>query len=77
MITTEKKLDEMDYKILELLFEGKTAVQIGKAIFKSSRTVEGRLRKVRDRFNCKNNVQLAAKFNTTQLSENTENSDNT
>lgn len=71
------ELSTLDKEIIKHLFEGKTAVEIGKEIFKSSRTVEGRLQKLRDRFNCKNNVQLAIKINTTQLSENTETSSNT
>lgn len=63
MITTAKALDKKDKEILNLLFEGKTAKEIGKAVFVSSRTVEGRLKKIRDYYDCKNNVQLAAKIN--------------
>jgi DNA-binding NarL/FixJ family response regulator len=63
MITTVKELDEIDKKILILLTEGKTAKQIGKAVFKSSRTVEGRLKRIRDAYDCKNTLQLIAKLN--------------
>lgn len=63
MTVATNPLDELDRKILCLLFEGKTAKQIGESVFISSRTVEGRLKKIRDLYDCKNNVQLAAKFN--------------
>ena len=62
-------IDQKDKEILKYLFQGKTAKEIGKLVFMSSRTVEGRLMKIRFHYDCRNNVQLAAK-----LSESTENS---
>lgn len=71
--SVKKEPDERDKKILYLLFQGKTAKQIGNEIFISSRTVENRLRVLRENYECRNNVQLTYKL-LIDISENTENS---
>lgn len=57
MITT-KKLDETDRKILKLYCTGIGLKEIGKRIFISHYTVEGRIKRMKERFCCDNIAQL-------------------
>lgn len=42
MITTEKKLDETDWKIIDLAGKGKTAKEIARELNKSVKTIAAR-----------------------------------
>lgn len=48
----------MNEKILELIRQGKTSKEIGKELFMSPRTVEKRLAKMREQYDCKKTIQL-------------------
>lgn len=51
----------MNDKILELIRQGKTSKEIGKILFMSPRTVEKRLAKLREQYDCKRTIQLLEK----------------
>lgn len=48
----------MNDKILDLIRQGKTSKEIGKILFMSPRTVEKRLAKMREKYDCKKTIQL-------------------
>ncbi len=56
-----KPPDTIDKKILSLWNEGKTAREIGKEINLSRRTIESRLARMRQNYDCKNNRELLRK----------------
>lgn len=62
MITTEKKLDETDKKILNLISEGKTVKEIAWKVGKSSRHIDYRLKVMRKYYQCANIPQLIVKL---------------
>jgi len=51
-------LTPMEIAVLELLMEGKTNIQVGRAIHRSSRTVEGHRRKIMRKLKVSNAVDL-------------------
>ena len=51
----------MNDKILQLIRQGKTSKEIGKILFMSPRTVEKRLAKMREQYDCKRTIQLLEK----------------
>ena len=66
-ITTNEKyvinkysIAEPDMKMLLLLLEGNTCKQAGKKVFKSGRTVEGHMFKLRRKFKDDTNIHLMA-----------------
>lgn len=48
------KIDDVDKEILMLLLQGKTSRQIGKAVYKSPRTIEQRIVKLRQYYRADN-----------------------
>lgn len=62
MIVTEKRLDEIDKKILKLSGEGLTAKEIGYELNKSHRSVEHKIAAMKKWFKCKSITELVKKL---------------
>lgn len=63
----ELKTDLTDEGIIQLLIEGQTAKEIAEILSLSSRTIEHRIDKMKNRFGAKNLVHLVAKLVGTQV----------
>jgi DNA-binding NarL/FixJ family response regulator len=53
-------MEEEAIQIARLILEGKSNNEIAKALFKSPRTIEGRIHKLMRQNDCRNRSQLAA-----------------
>jgi len=64
------KADLTDDEIIQLLIEGNTAKEIAEMLKLSSRTIEHRINRMKDRLGAKNLVHLVAKLVATQVDRN-------
>lgn len=55
-----KQVKPNDVAILQLLADGNTTEEIGKKTYKSFRTIEGRIARLKDLLDCKTMAQLVA-----------------
>jgi len=62
MITTEKKLDDIDKKILKLAGDGLTAKEIAYEINEKQKAVERRIRIMKEYYQCKSTTHLVTKL---------------
>ena len=62
MITTKKELDETDKKILKMASEGMTAKEIGYNMNKTPRSIEAKIRRMKEYYGCKSITQLVGKL---------------
>lgn len=60
-------LSEVELNMIKLLIEGHSASQIGKELFRSKRTIEHRIEKIKEKFNCYSKVELIQKARELEL----------